>query len=189
MSLRIVVAEDEALIRLDLCEQLTEAGYEIVGQAGTGEDAVRLVTQLQPDLVLLDIRMPKLDGLSAAEIIARERHTAVVMLTAFSDLELVKRAEDAGAQAYLVKPVSPAQLVPTVQLAWARHQDALGLSQSVTEMQRSLADRKLIEQAKERIAARLAIPEAEAYDLLKKQAMHQRESMATIAKRVLATDL
>ena len=145
---RVVIAEDEALIRLDLAEMLADEGYDVVGQAGDGEEAVRLVEELRPDLVVLDVKMPKLDGISAAERIAGQRIAPVVILTAFSQRELVERARDAGAMAYLVKPFSPSDLVPAVEMAVSRFAELAALEAEVTDLTDRLETRKLVERAK-----------------------------------------
>lgn len=182
----MVVAEDEALIRLDLVEMLTDAGYEVAGQAATGEAAVELALRMRPDVVLLDIRMPAMDGLTAAELITAEHPCAIVMLTAFSERDLIARAREAGVTAYLVKPVSPSDLVPAIELALARSADLAALTADVDRLNRQLAARKSIDRAKAVIQARLGLDDEGAYRWLQRTAMDRRTSMAAIADEVLS---
>ena len=186
MAVRVVVAEDEALIRLDLVEMLADAGYEVVGQAATGEAAVELVQRTAPDVVVLDIRMPAMDGLTAAEVIMSERPTAIVMLTAFSERDLIARARDAGAAAYLVKPVAPSDLVPAIELALARFHDLMALQDDVATLNRQLAARKTIDRAKALLQARMGFDDEQAYRWLQRTAMDRRTSMAAVAEELLA---
>ncbi|MFI0433510.1 MAG: ANTAR domain-containing response regulator, partial [Candidatus Nanopelagicales bacterium] len=186
MAVTVVVAEDEALIRTDLVEMLAEAGYEVVGQAATGEAAVALVAQSAPDVVLLDVRMPVMDGLTAAELIRQQGSTAVVMLTAYGERDLVERARDAGAGAYLVKPVSPGDLVPAIEMALARSRDIAELSSQVRDLHTRLAERKVIERAKSVVSARLGLDEEAAFAWLRRTAMDRRTSMAVVAEAILA---
>ena len=170
-SLRVVVAEDEALIRLDLVEMLTEAGYEVVGQAGDGEAAISITEKEKPDLVVMDVKMPKLDGISAAERIANQRIAPVVILTAFSQRDLVERARDAGAMAYLTKPFTIEDLMPAIELAVSRFQEIKQLDAEVTDLQDQLKARKLIEKAKGILMKNLKISEPEAFKWMQKTAM------------------
>lgn len=183
---RVVVAEDEALIRLDLVEMLRELGYDVVGEASDGEQAVRLAAELSPDLVFLDVKMPVLDGISAAEQIVAERRAAVVMLTAFSQRELVERARDAGAMAYLVKPFTAADLVPAIELAVSRHAETRTLEQEVADLTDRLETRKLVERAKARLQDAYDLSEPDAFRWLQKAAMDRRMSMRGVAEVVLA---
>ena len=176
---RIVVAEDEAIIRLDLCELLTEEGYEVVGETGRGDEVEALVRALEPDLALLDVKMPGLDGLSAARAIAADRRTAVIILTAFSQRSLVEEARDAGVQAYLVKPFQRAELVAAIEVALGRQRD-------LRTLEDQLVSRKLIDRAKAKLIARDAISEADAFGSLQRRAMDRRTSMRAIAEAVLA---
>lgn len=186
MAVRVVVAEDEALIRLDLVEMLADAGYEVVGQAATGEAAVELVQRSAPDVVVLDIRMPAMDGLTAAETIMAARPTAIVMLTAFSERDLIARARDAGAAAYLVKPVAPSDLVPAIEMALARFQDLMALQDDVATLNRQIVARKSIDRAKALLQARMGFNDEQAYRWLQRTAMDRRTSMAAIAEELLA---
>jgi response regulator NasT len=180
-----VIAEDEALIRLDLAEMLAEEGYDVVGQAADGEGAVRLVEELRPDLVVLDVQMPKLDGISAAERIAGQRIAPVVILTAFSQRELVERARDAGAMAYLVKPFSPSDLVPAIEMAVSRFAELAALEAEVSDLTDRLETRKLVERAKGVLQQALGIDEPAAFRWIQKTAMDLRLSMRVVARGVI----
>ena len=182
---RVVVAEDEALIRLDLVEMLREEGYEVVGEAGDGARAVELAEQLRPDLVVLDVKMPVLDGISAARRIAEARIAPVVMLTAFSQRDLVERARDAGAMAYLVKPFSKADLVPAIEVAMSRGAELAALEAEVADLAERLETRKLVERAKALLQERLGLSEADAFRQIQKAAMDRRRSMRDVAVTVL----
>jgi response regulator NasT len=184
-SLRVVVAEDEALIRLDLVEMLTEAGYEVVGQAGDGEAAISITEKEKPDLVVMDVKMPKLDGISAAERIANQRIAPVVILTAFSQRDLVERARDAGAMAYLTKPFTIDDLMPAIELAVSRFQEIKQLDAEVADLQDQLKARKLIEKAKGILMKNLKINEPEAFKWMQKTAMDKRRSMTDVAQLVM----
>ncbi|MFN8148703.1 MAG: response regulator [Candidatus Nanopelagicales bacterium] len=183
--LRVVVAEDEALIRLDLVEMLREEGYDVVGQAGDGEEAVRLAEELRPDVVMLDVKMPVLDGISAAERITGARIAPVVMLTAFSQRELVERARDAGAMAYLVKPFTQGDLVPAIELAVSRHAEITTLEAEVADLGERLETRKRVERAKSLLQEKYALSESEAFRWLQKSAMDRRLSMREVADVVI----
>jgi len=182
---RVVIAEDEALIRLDLAEMLADEGYDVVGQASDGEEAVRLVEELRPDLVVLDVKMPKLDGISAAERIAGRRMAPVVILTAFSQRELVERARDAGAMAYLVKPFAPSDLVPAIEMAVSRFAEVTALEAEVTDLTDRLETRKLVERAKSVLQQALSIDEPAAFRWIQKTAMDLRLSMRAVAQGVI----
>lgn len=184
-TLRVVVAEDEALIRLDLVEMLTEAGYDVVGQAGDGEAAIELTEREKPDLVVMDVKMPKLDGISAAERIAKQRIAPVVILTAFSQKDLVERARDAGAMAYLTKPFTIEDLMPAIELAVSRFQEIKQLDAEITDLQEQLKARKLIEKAKGLLMTKLQISEPEAFKWMQKTAMDKRRSMTDVAQLVM----
>jgi response regulator NasT len=185
---RIVVAEDEALIRLDLVEMLREEGYDVVGEAGDGARAVELAESLRPDLVVLDVKMPVLDGISAAERIAGQRLAAVVMLTAFSQRELVERARDAGAMAYLVKPFGRSDLAPAIEVALSRFTELRALEAEVADLGEQLETRKLVERAKAALQARFGFSEPEAFRWIQKAAMDRRLSMREVAATVLASE-
>ena len=185
VALRVVVAEDEALIRLDLVEMLREEGYAVVGEAGDGEQAVRLAEQLRPDLVMLDVKMPVLDGISAAERIAAARIAPVVMLTAFSQRELVERARDAGAMAYLVKPFTKGDLVPAIELAVSRYAEITTLESEVADLEERFETRKRVERAKSLLQQKYALTESDAFRWLQKSAMDRRLSMREVADVVI----
>ena len=186
-KVRVVLAEDEALIRLDLKEMLEEEGYEVVAEVGDGEQAVVTAEQLRPDLVILDIQMPVLDGLSAAERIAGRRIAPVIVLTAFSQRELVERARDAGAMAYLVKPFTKSDLVPAIEVARARFAEMTALDTEVRTLEERLETRRVVEQAKGRIMAEQGMTEAEAFRWIQRTAMNERTSMRALAQRILAS--
>ena len=182
---RVVIAEDEALIRLDLKEMLEEEDYEVVGEAGDGETAVKLAVSQRPDLVILDVKMPVLDGLSAAEQIAEQRIAPVVILTAFSQRDLVERARDAGAMAYLVKPFTKADLVPAIEMAASRFQEARALEDEVATLRDRLEVRKLLDRAKGLLQSRHGLTEPEAFRWIQKTSMDRRISMREVAQAVL----
>jgi len=183
---RVVVAEDETLIRLDLTETLTELGYEVVGEAGDGERAVALAEGLRPDLVILDVKMPVLDGISAAQRIAGQRIAPVVILTAFSQRELVERARDAGAMAYLVKPFSSSELLPAIEMAMSRFAELAALEAEVADLTDRLETRKVIDRAKGLLQARDSMTEPDAFRYIQRKAMDQRVSMRAVAESVIA---
>ncbi|RBY85635.1 ANTAR domain-containing response regulator [Blastococcus sp. TF02A-30] len=184
-TIRVLIAEDEALIRLDLKEMLEEEGYSVVAEVGDGQQAVDRARELTPDLVILDIQMPVLDGLSAAEQIASARIAPVIVLTAFSQRELVERARDAGAMAYLVKPFSKNDLVPAIEVARARFTEMTALDGEVRTLEERLETRKVVEQAKGKLMADRGLTEAEAFRWIQRTAMNQRTSMKALAQEVL----
>jgi AmiR/NasT family two-component response regulator len=184
-----VLAEDEALIRLDLAEMLTEEGYEVVGQAGDGERAVELVEELRPDLVVLDVKMPKVDGITAAARIAELRVAPVVILTAFSQRELVERAKEAGAMAYVVKPFGKADLVPAIEIARSRFAEVRQLEAEVADLTDRLETRKLVDRAKGVLQRRLGISEPDAFRWIQKTAMDLRRPMREVAEGVVTSGL
>jgi len=181
----VVIAEDEALIRMDLAEMLTEEGYDVVGQAGDGAKAVELAESLRPDLVILDVKMPVLDGISAAERIASQRIAPVVILTAFSQRDLVERARDAGAMAYLVKPFSVTDLVPAIEMAVSRFAELTLLEAEVADLQDRLETRKAVDRAKSVLQQQLQLSEPEAFRWIQKTAMDLRLSMRQVAEGVV----
>lgn len=182
---RVLVAEDEGLIRLDIVETLTGAGYEVVAEAADGEEAVQLALELEPDLCVMDVKMPKMDGISAAEKILSELSCAVVMLTAFSQTELVERARDAGAMAYVVKPFSPADLIPAVEIAFSRHQEIESLEEEIADLQDRFETRKRIDRAKGLLQKNMGMTEPEAFRWIQKTSMDRRLSMREVADAVI----
>lgn len=183
---RVLVAEDESLIRLDLIEMLGEEGYEVVGEAGDGAEAVKLAEELAPDLVVLDVKMPVLDGISAAKRIVEQRIAPVLILTAFSQRDLVDRARDAGAMAYLVKPFTRADLVPAIEMALSRHDQLTQLEQEVSDLNERLETRKLVERAKGVLESRFGLSEPDAFRWIQKAAMDKRTTMREVAQVVIA---
>ncbi|MGN9914759.1 ANTAR domain-containing response regulator [Phytohabitans sp. LJ34] len=182
---RVLIAEDEALIRLDLAEMLVEEGYDVVGEAGDGETAVRLALDLKPDLVILDIKMPIMDGLAAAERIAGERVAPVVILTAFSQRDLVERARAAGAMAYLVKPFQKSDLVPAIEIALSRYQEIAALESEVAGLNDRLETRKAVERAKGTLMTTYGMTEPQAFKWIQRTAMDHRMTMREVAERIL----
>ena len=182
---RVVIAEDEALIRLDLAEMLAEEGYEVVAAVEDGEQAVARTEELRPDLVILDIKMPKLDGIAAAERIASQRIAPVVMLTAFSQRDLVERARDAGAMAYLVKPFGKSDLVPAIEMAVSRFSELQLLEAEVADLNERLETRKVVDRAKGVLQESLGLSEPDAFRWIQKTAMDLRLSMRQVAEGVL----
>jgi AmiR/NasT family two-component response regulator len=181
----VVIAEDETLIRMDLAEMLTEEGYDVVGQAGDGAKAIELAEQLRPDLVILDVKMPVLDGIAAAEAIAGKRIAPVVILTAFSQRELVERARDAGAMAYLVKPFTQSDLVPAIEMAVSRFAELSMLESEVADLSERLETRKAVDRAKGILQEQLRLSEPEAFRWIQKTAMDLRLSMRQVAEGVV----
>ena len=182
---RALVVEDETLIRLDIVETLEDAGYEVVGQAADGEQAIALADELEPDLIVMDVKMPGMDGITAAERILQDRRCAVVMLTAFSQSELVERARDAGAMAYVVKPFDASDVVPAIELAMARYAEIRALDDEVADLEDRLASRKAVDQAKGLLQEGLGLSEAEAFRWIQKTAMDLRKSMREVAEGVI----
>ena len=185
MATRILIAEDEAIIRLDLQETLEEEGYEVVGAVGRGDEAVALVRELCPDLAILDIKMPGMDGIAAAKEIAGNRRAAVLILTAFSQRDLVEQATAAGAIGYLVKPFQKSDLIPAIEVALARFRDVKALEAEVETAKEQLTTRRIIERAKGLLMDRHRMTEAEAFNYLQQTAMRERSKMRAIAERVL----
>jgi response regulator NasT len=182
----VLIAEDEALIRLDLKEMLEEAGYEVVGEAADGQQAIDLTESSRPDLVILDVKMPGLDGISAAEQIVEAGTAPVIMLTAFSQRDLVERAAEAGAMAYLVKPFDRSDLVPAIEVAISRYQQLRALTGEVADLSERLETRKLLDRAKGKLQADRGMTEPEAFRWIQKTSMDRRSSMRAVAEAVLA---
>jgi len=186
VSVRVVVAEDEAIIRLDLVEILREEGYEVVADCGRGDEVVQLVEQHAPDLVLLDIKMPGMDGLSAARAINEQFDAAIVMLTAFSQRDLIDEASDAGAMSYLVKPYQRSDLVPALELARARRQERQALTDKIGELESRMEERKLIDRSKGLLMDTHGMSEDDAFRFLQRSAMSGRRRMSDVAHEVLS---
>jgi len=184
---RVLIAEDEALIRLDLAEMLREEGYEVVGQAGDGQEAVDLAESLKPDLVIMDVKMPRRDGIDAASEIASKRIAPIVILTGFAQRELVERARDAGAMADLVKPFSIADLSPAIEVAVSRFSEIAALESEVASLSDRLETRKLVERAKGLLQANQGMTEPEAFKWIQRAAMDRRTTMKRVAEVVLET--
>lgn len=189
MATRIVIAEDEAIIRLDLRETLEEEGYQVVGDCGRGDEAVELVKNQKPDVVILDIKMPVMTGLEAAKLIADTKICPIVMLTAFSQREIIEQARDAGALAYLVKPFQKSDLVPAIELAIARFAEMRALTGEVAALGAQLEVRKLVDRAKGILIDKHSMSENEAFAFIQKLAMSERTKMGEIAERIIAGSL
>ena len=189
MTVRVVIAEDEAIIRLDLKETLEEEGYEVVGETGRGDEAVALVKEHKPDIAILDIKMPGLDGLEAAREIAGERRAAVLILTAFSQKDLIQQARDAGALAYLVKPFQKSELLPAIEVALGRFAEAQALEREVQSLEEQLQTRKVVDRAKGMLMDRHHLNENDAFSFIQKTAMRQRQTMKAVAEQIIAGDL
>jgi response regulator NasT len=183
-ALRVVVVEDEGLIRMDVVATLQEAGYEVVGEGSDGEEAIKLATELTPDLVVMDIKMPKLDGISAAEKIG-ELKIPVVLLTAFSQSDLVARAAEAGAMAYVTKPFKPTDLLPAIQIALSRHEELVSLETEIADLSDRLETRKLMDRAKGLLQSKMKLSEPESFRWIQKASMDRRLTMAQVAKAVI----
>lgn len=189
MPTRVVVAEDEAIIRMDLCELLQEEGYEVVADCGRGDQAVELVRQHRPDVTLLDIKMPGMDGISAAREIGAERLCAVVLVSAFSQRELIDEANDAGVHGYVVKPFERHDLAPAIEVALARFWVESALFEQVQDANAQLAARKLLDRAKGVLMDKHALSEQNSFDFIQKTAMSSRRPMTEIAEQILAGSL
>jgi response regulator NasT len=185
MAVRVVIAEDEAIIRLDLKETLEEEGYEVVGETGRGDEAVELVRALGPDLAILDIKMPGMDGLQAAKAITAEKGAAVLILTAFSQRDLIEQARDAGALAYLVKPFQKSELIPAVEVALGRFAEIRALAEENSSLADQLETRKLVDRAKGILMDRHALSEADAFRFVQKRAMDSRTALKAVAQQVV----
>ncbi|WP_234989114.1 ANTAR domain-containing response regulator [Demequina sp. NBRC 110052] len=182
---RAVVAEDEALIRMDIVETLREGGYDVVGEAGNGEEAIALAKELKPDVVVMDVKMPVMDGITAAEQIAKERVAPVVLLTAFSQTELVERARDAGAMAYVVKPFTPGDLLPAVAIAASRYQEIRALENEIADINERMETRKKVERAKGLLMEKMKLNEPESFRWIQKTSMDRRLTMREVAEAVI----
>ncbi|MGH2786764.1 MAG: ANTAR domain-containing response regulator [Actinomycetota bacterium] len=182
---KVLIAEDEAIIRLDLKEMLEEEGYTVVGEAADGDAAIRLAAERDPDLVIMDIKMPGLDGLSAAERIVDEGRAAVLILTAFSQRDLVRRAAEAGAMGYLVKPFQKSDLVPAIEIAIARHAELAAVRSETESIAEQLETRKVVDRAKGRLMDEEGMTEAQAFRHIQKRAMDERRRMRDVAEDVL----
>ena len=182
---RVLVAEDETLIRLDIVETLAAAGYDVVGEAADGEEAVRMALELEPDLIVMDVKMPNMDGITAAEEILKEISCAVVMLTAFSQTELVERASEVGAMAYVVKPFGPADLIPAVEIAISRHTQIETLEDEIADLADRLETRKRVDRAKGLLMEKMEMTEPEAFRWIQKTSMDRRLSMREVADAVI----
>ena len=185
----VVIAEDEAIIRLDLRETLENAGYEVVADTGRGDEAVKLVSQYKPEVVILDIKMPGMDGIQAAREIAATEDTAVVILTAFSQRELIDEAVDAGALAYLVKPYQQSDLVPAIEIARRRHQEMRELTDQAKTLEERLKARKVIEKAKGLLIDAASLNEDEAFRFIQTRAMSERKTMLEVAEKIISEGL
>ena len=189
MTIRVVIAEDEAIIRMDLRETLEEEGYEVVGETGRGDEVVDLVRNLQPDLAVLDVKMPGADGLSAAATITEEKLCAVLMLTAFSQREIIEQARDAGALAFLVKPVQRSDLVPAIEVAIGRFRELRDLTGEIDALGEQLAARKIVDRAKGILIDECALSEADAFSFIQRTAMTERVRMRDVADRIIDGEL
>jgi two-component system, response regulator PdtaR len=185
VSIRVVIAEDEAIIRMDLRETLEEEGYEVVGETGRGDEVVELVRTLQPDLAILDVKMPGMDGVQAAGIITKEKLCGVLILTAFSQREVVEQARDAGALAYLVKPFQKGDLIPAIEVAIGRFRELRNLTGEIDALGEQLEARKTIDRAKGLLMDECAMKEADAFTFIQRTAMSERTKMRDVAERIL----
>ena len=186
MTIRVVIAEDEAIIRLDLRETLEEEGYEVIGETGRGDQAIELVRELRPDLVILDVKMPVMDGIEAARAITAERICGVLMLTAFSQRDFIEQARDAGALAYLLKPFQKSDLIPAIEVAMGRFRELQNLSGEVDTLSEQLEARKIIDRAKGLLMDECGMKEQDAFTFLQRTAMSERSRMREVAERVLS---
>ena len=189
MSIRVVIAEDEAIIRLDLRETLEEEGYEVIGEAGLGDVALDLIRELKPDLAILDVKMPGMDGLEVARMIGDEKICGVLVLTAFSQREIIEQARDAGALAYLVKPFQKSDLIPAIEVAIGRFRELQALNGQMEVLEEQLEARKIIDKAKGRLIDEFGLKEQEAFSFIQRTAMKDRSRMRDVAEKILSGDL
>lgn len=189
MSIRVVIAEDEAIIRLDLRETLEEEGYEVIGEAGRGDIALDLIRELKPDLAILDVKMPGMDGLEVARMIGDEKICGVLVLTAFSQREIIEQARDAGALAYLVKPFQKSDLIPAIEVAIGRFRELQALNGQMEVLEEQLEARKIIDKAKGRLIDEFGLKEQEAFSFIQRTAMKDRSRMRDVAEKILSGDL
>jgi AmiR/NasT family two-component response regulator len=182
---RVVVAEDEALIRMDIVETLRDNGFDVVGEAGDGERAIELATELRPDIVVMDVKMPKLDGISAAERLSRDNIAPVVLLTAFSQKELVEQADKAGALAYVVKPFTPSDLLPAIEIALSRHAQIKTLEDEISDLAERFETRKIVDIAKGILNEKMGLTEPEAFRWIQKASMDRRLTMKDVAVTII----
>jgi len=189
MSIRVVIAEDEAIIRLDLRETLEEEGYEVIGEAGRGDVALELIRELKPDLAILDVKMPGLDGLEVARMVGDEKICGVLVLTAFSQREIIEQARDAGALAYLVKPFQKSDLIPAIEVAIGRFRELQALTGQMEVLGEQLEARKIIDKAKGRLIDEFGLKEQEAFSFIQRTAMKDRSRMRDVAEKILSGDL
>ena len=189
MSIRVVIAEDEAIIRLDLRETLEEEGYEVIGEAGRGDVALDLIRELKPDLAILDVKMPGMDGLEVARVVGNEKICGVLVLTAFSQREIIEQARDAGALAYLVKPFQKSDLIPAIEVAIGRFRELQALTGQMEVLGEQLEARKIIDKAKGRLIDEFNMKEQEAFSFIQRTAMKDRSRMRDVAEKILSGDL
>ena len=189
MAVRVVIAEDEAVVRMDLKEILEEEGYEVVGETGRGDEAVKLVREHAPDLAILDIKMPGMDGLAAAREITGEERAAVLILTAFSQRDLIEEARDAGVISYCIKPFQKGELIPAIEIAVARFNEMKALRAEVDGLEAQLVTRRLLDRAKGILMDNFALKEADAFSFIQKTAMNERVTLKVIAERIIAGEL
>ena len=189
MSIRVVIAEDEAIIRLDLRETLEEEGYEVIGEAGRGDVALELIRELKPDLAILDVKMPGMDGLEVARMVGDEKICGVLVLTAFSQREIIEQARDAGALAYLVKPFQKSDLIPAIEVAIGRFRELQALTGKMEVLGEQLEARKIIDKAKGRLIDEFGLKEQEAFSFIQRTAMKDRSRMRDVAEKILSGDL
>ena len=189
MSIRVVIAEDEAIIRLDLRETHEEEGYEVIGEAGRGDVALDLIRELKPDLAILDVKMPGMDGLEVARMIGDEKICGVLVLTAFSQREIIEQARDAGALAYLVKPFQKSDLIPAIEVAIGRFRELQALNGQMEVLGEQLEARKVIDRAKGRLIDEFGLKEQEAFSFIQRTAMKDRSRMRDVAEKILSGEL